>query len=396
MDFAYSAEQEAFRKEFRAWLEENLPDGWLAGDHELPDDPAERERFLRDWQRTLHDGGWSGISWPEEYGGRDAGLVEQVIYNQELARVNAPLMIDRVGVLFVGPTLMELGTEAQRERFVPKMLDAEHVWCQGYSEPGAGSDLASVQTRAEPDGDRFVIDGQKVWVSFAHYADWCFLLARTSTESKHGGLTAFLVPMDQDGVTVEPIRQIPGTRDFAEIFFDDAVAHREHVVGEVGGGWDAAMTLLSFEHGMSRLYEPDRLSLERRLDELVEFCENRTVDGDPLIEDHEIRRQLADFETRIQAAKATHLRYVHEHMNGTAGQKGSMDRVFSSELLQDMEDFAMGVLGPAAALEDDGFEGGRWGERYLDARGATIAGGTANVHRNIVAERVLGLPKDGE
>lgn len=395
MDFAYTDEQRAFRAEFRAWLEDNLPDGWLEGDHDLPEDDAEREAFLREWQRTLHEGGWSGIAWPAEYGGRDATLTKQVVYNQELARVNAPLMINRVGILFVGPTLMEIGTDDQRERFVPKMLDAEHVWCQGFSEPDAGSDLANLQTRAEAEGDRFVINGGKVWVSYAHFADWCFLLARTSDDSKHGGITALLVPMDQAGVTVEPIRQMPGTSDFNQVFFDDAVTPSENVVGEVGGGWSAAMTLLSFEHGMSRLYEPDRLSLERRWEELVEFCQHHPEEGEPLSEDPEVRRKLAEFDTRIQAAKVTHLRYVQEHeASGQAGPKGSMDRVFSSELYQEMEDFAMGLLGPRAGLDAAGFEGGRWPRRYLESFGATISGGTSDINRNIIAERVLGLPKD--
>lgn len=396
MDFEYTPDQKAFRDELRSWLQDNLPDRWRDGDRQLPEDEAEQERFLRDWQQTLSEGNWAGISWPEQYGGREATLMEQVIFNQEMARVNAPLMINRVGILFVGPTLMELGTDEQKERFLPQMLNGEEVWCQGYSEPNAGSDLASLQTRAEQDGDEFIINGQKIWTSYAHFADWCFLLARTDDSGdKHHGITVLLVPMDQAGVSMDRIRQINDEAEFNQVYFDDAVAKREHVVGEVDDGWTAATTLLSFEHGSTELYQPDKLALEERWKQLVEYCQTHERNGDPLSEDPRIRQRLAEFDTKLQAAKLTNLRYVQEQMeSGDVGPKGSMDKVYSSELYKELEGFAVELLGPGAALWGDGHEDGRWPDRYLGSFGTTIAGGTSEIHRNIIGERVLGLPRD--
>lgn len=396
MDFDYTSEQQEFRREFREWLEDNLPNGWLEGNRILPSDDDSREAVLREWAARLHEGGWSGISWPEEYGGQNASLIKQVIFNQELARVNAPLMLNRVGVLYVGPTLIVVGTEEQKQRYLPKILSGDHIWCQGFSEPNAGSDLANIQTKAVREGDEFVIDGQKIWTSFAHYADWCFLLARTDESGrKHEGITALMVPMDQDGVTVEPIRQITDRSDFAQVFFDGAVTDTEHVVGEVDNGWEVAMTLLSFEHGLSELYQPDRLALNQRWEQLVEYCQTHQRDGKPLSENDQIRQELASLYARLQAAKITHLRYVQEQMeSGEAGPKGSMDKVVSSELWKDLEDFAMKVQGREALLWDDGIDDGEWVYRYLRSFGSTISGGTSEIHRNIIAERVLGLPKD--
>lgn len=396
MDFEYTPEQRQFRQDLREWLETNLPDDWEESNYELPADMEEREEFLREWQRTLLDGGWAGITWPEEYGGRDASLLKQVIYNQEMARVNAPLRINRVGILFVGPTLMEMGTEEQKERFLPKILNAEDVFCQGYSEPNAGSDLANIQTRAEEDGDRFVINGQKIWTSYAHFADWCFLLVRTDDSgNKHEGITALLVPIDQEGISMEPIHQINDNQDFNQVYFDDATVDKKWVVGEVDEGWDAAMTLSSFEHGMSYLYQPDKLSLQERLNQLIEFCRTHTRNGTPLIMESEIRQRLASFQARLLAAKVTHLRYVQDHMeSGHAGPKGSMDKVFSSDLMKEIEDFSLTLIGPQSGLWEDGIADGFWVDRYLDSFGSSIAGGTSDIQRNIIAERVLGLPKD--
>jgi len=396
MDFEHTPAQREFRADLRAWLEEYLPEGWREGDYGLPADMAERERFLRDWQRQLYDGGWAGISWPAEHGGQDASLMEQLIFNQEMARVNAPLLINRVGILLVGPTLIEIGTKAQKDRFLKPILTGEEVWCQGFSEPNAGSDLANLRTSAERIDDGWVINGQKIWTSYAHYADWCFLLTRTDDSgSKYEGITALMVPMDQDGIDVEPIQQIDGARDFNQLYFDDAVADEAHVVGEVGEGWDATMTMLSFEHGLTQLYPPDKLSLEERWNELVEFCQETTRNGEPLSEDPRIRQRLAELHAKVQAGKLMNLRYIQDRMaSGGAGAKGSADRVFSSELLKELEEFAMRIQGPKASLWEGSIEDGRWQDRYLDSFGTTIAAGTSEMHRNTIAERVLGLPKD--
>jgi len=391
MDFEYSDEHEEFREELQEWLEENLPDGWLEGDRDLPEDRDEREQFLRDWQRTLYEGNWAGIHWPEEYGGRGASLIEQTIHSEETARYDTPQQINAIGINFVGPTLVEEGTEEQKERFVHNILNGEEVWCQGYSEPGAGSDIASLTTRAEKQGDEFVINGQKIWTSFAHYADWCFLVTRTDDSgTKHEGITTLLVDMDQEGVTTEPIHQASDQRTFNQMYFDDAVASEEHVVGEVDKGWDVVMTLSSFEHATTRIF-----TIEQRFEELLEYCQEQTRSGKPLVQHSSIRQELADLDARIQAAKVTYLRNVSTQMEtGMPGPEGSMDLVTSDELAVDLENFAVNVLGPEASLWEDGPDGGDWVTDYIGTYGSWIAAGTGDVQRNIVAERVLGLPKD--
>lgn len=391
MDFSYTDDQHAFREEFRSWLEENLPDGWLEGDRELPEDEDEREQFLRDWQRTLYEGNWAGIQWPEAYGGRGATVIEQSIYRDELARVDAPDQVNRIGVYYAGPTLMAVGTDAQKERFIPKILSAEEVWCQGYSEPGAGSDIASLTTRAERDRDQFIINGQKIWTSYAHYADWCFLVTRTDASgTKHEGITTLLVDMDQPGITTEPIHQASDQHGFNQVYFDDAVAHQDHVVGEVDQGWDVVMTLSSFEHGQTRVYR-----IEQRFREILEYCRETVVNGTPLIQHPHIRDRLADFEARIMAAKLTHYRNISVHKEtGKPGPEGSMDLVTSDEIATDLYTFAVTLLGPEAALWEDGHAAGEWATDYLQSFGIWIAAGTGDIQRNIIGERVLGLPKD--
>jgi alkylation response protein AidB-like acyl-CoA dehydrogenase len=389
MDFSYDAEHEAFRTELRDWLEENLPDGWLEGERDLPEDTDERVNFLRDWQRTLYDGTWAGIHWPEEYGGRGASLVEQTIYREEMARVDAPPQINTIGINFVGPTLVAAGTEEQKERFVPNILSGEEIWCQGYSEPEAGSDIAGLTTRAEKDGDEWVINGQKVWTSYAHYADWCFIVTRTDfSGKKHEGITTLLVDMDQEGVTTEPIHQASDEFDFNQVYFDDARTREDMVVGEVDEGWDVVMTLSAFEHSTTSIF-----SLESAFEDILQYCQEETRNGRPLVEDDEIRSRLADLDARIQAGKASHYRNVSKRSaTGTPGPEGSMDIVVSDDLRVDIHNLAVDVLGPEASLWEDGNE--EWTTDYLGSYGLWIAAGTGDVQRNIIGERVLGLPKD--
>ncbi|APX97209.1 acyl-CoA dehydrogenase family protein [Natronorubrum daqingense] len=393
MDFSYTDEQETFRHELRAWLEENAPEGWLE-DPELPDDDAERVEFLRDWQRTLADDGWAGVHWPEEYGGRGASLVEQTIYREEMARINAPPQINLIGINLIAPTLIEVGTEAQKQRFLPKILSAEEIWCQGYSEPEAGSDVASLTTNAEANGDgEWLVNGQKIWTSYAHVADWCFLVTRTDDSGKkHEGLTVFLVEMDQDGISTEPIHQPHDDRTFNQVYFDDAVASADLVVGEIDRGWDVVMTLSAFEHGSTSIY-----SIEQRYLALLEYCRTETRNGTPLVERDRIRQQLADFDARIQAAKATHYRNVSKQAeSGTPGPEGSMDLLISDELRHDLLNFAVNVQGPAAALWENGHNAFDETSGYIRSYGAWIAAGTGDIQRNIIGERVLGLPKDNK
>jgi len=391
MDFSYAEEQEEFRHELRGWLEENLPDGWLEGEQDLPDDEEERIQFLRDWQRTLYEGNWAGPHWPAEYGGRGATVVEQTIYREEMTRVDAPPQINAIGINFVGPTLIEEGTEEQKEQFVQNILSGEEIWCQGYSEPEAGSDIASLTTSAEKQGDEFVINGQKIWTSYAHAADWCFLVTRTDDSgTKHEGITTLLVDMHQEGVTVEPIHQASDAYQFNQVYFDDAVTTEDMVVGEVDKGWDVVMTLSSFEHGTTRAYE-----VERRYHELLEYCRNTERNGQLLVEDPHVRQQLAEFDNRVQAAKLTHFRNVSKTMEtGMPGPEGSMDLVVSDELATDLENFAVDVVGPEASLWEDNGASGASVYDYLQSYGLWIAAGTGDVQRNIIGERVLGLPKD--
>ncbi|MFC5973488.1 acyl-CoA dehydrogenase family protein [Halomarina salina] len=390
MNFDYDDEHEAFRQDLREWLAENLPSDWQDGDRQLPEG-SERERFLRDWQRTLYDGGWAGVHWPEEYGGRGASLVEQTIYREEMARARAPPQINVVGINFVGPTLVAAGTEAQKERFVPNILSGEEIWCQGYSEPDAGSDIASLTTSAEKQGDEWVINGQKIWTSYAQYADWCFLVARTDASGeKHEGITTLLVDVDQEGVSMDPIHQASDEEGFNQVYFDDAVASAENVVGEVGHGWDVVMTLSAFEHSTTTIF-----SIEQDYLDLLEYCRDETRGGEPLIEDARVRRDLADLDARIQAAKVSHYRNVSKRSeSGTPGPEGSMDLVVADELRNDLTNVAMDVLGPEVALWEDGPRDGQLADDYLGSYGSWIAAGTGDVQRNIIGERVLGLPKD--
>jgi alkylation response protein AidB-like acyl-CoA dehydrogenase len=391
MDFEYTESQRSFRNELRDWLEETMAQDWVQEGMELPDGKPEREAFLRRWQRTLYEGGWAGIDWPEEYGGRGASLVEQTIYQQEMARANAPPSINELGLDFVGPTIIELGTDAQKQRFLPNILSGEEIWCQGYSEPGAGSDVASLTTQAQRQGDEFVINGEKVWTSHAHHSDWCLAVTRTDESgTKHEGLTTLLVDMHQEGVTTKPIHQANDRSAFNRVYFDDAVASADQVLGTVGGGWTVVRTLSSFEHAETRIFK-----IERRFKDLLEWCRTQTRNGEPLAQQPEIRQELADLSSRIRAAKLTHLRNVTEWAEtGKPGPEGSMEHVVGDELKSDLENFALNLLGPQAALWEDGPDSGESVGRYLMSYGFWIGGGTGDIHRNIVAEQGLGLPSD--
>jgi alkylation response protein AidB-like acyl-CoA dehydrogenase len=390
MRLKYTADQKEFRQELRDWLRTNLPKDWTEGDRSVLRNPDRKVEFLREWQEKLFEGGWAGIHWPEKYGGRGASLVEQVIYDQETARVDAPPILNSLGIDLVGPTLMEVGTEYQKDRFLPKILSAEEMWCQGYSEPNAGSDLANLQTEAVEQDGEFVINGQKIWTSYAHIADWCFTLTRTDDSgNKHEGITALIVDMRQDGVTTEPINQINGASEFNQVFFDDAVADAKHLVGEKDEGWHAAMVLSAYEHTTSYTFQ-----LERRFHDLLEYCQTETRGGEPLVEDPVIRRRLAKLHAKVEAAKLTHLRNVSAHMEtGSPGHEGTMDRVYSTELKQELEDFATNVLGANSGLWEDGIESGRWINEYLYSFSRTIAGGSSDIQRNTIGERVLDLPR---
>ena len=391
MDFSFNEDQQEFRNEFRDWLETNLPDGWGKGDWQLPDDDQERTKFLKDWQRTMAEDGWAGPHWPEEYGGMGLSAIETLIYNEELARVNAPPDINLIGNSYIGPTLIELGTDWQKERFVSNILNAEEIWCLGYSEPEHGSDIAAIETKAEQDGDEFVINGQKIWTSNAHVGDYYMVATRTdSSGTKHEGITMIIVDMDQEGVQPERIRQISKDREFNQVFLDDARAPAKHVVGEVDRGWDVIRTISSFEHSRS-----EGFLQQRRFNELLHYCQNTTRDGRPLVEHPDVRRKLAEFDTRIEAAKRTRYRNAAKRLDGQVpGAEAIVDRLTPTDISLEIEDFAMDLLGPEATLWEDGQEGGRWVSERLQSIGLWIGGGTGDIYRNTIGEQVLGLPKD--
>lgn len=392
MDFSFTEGELAFQQELRAWLEDNLPEGWLEGKRVIPED--DNGSFLREWQAKLAEGGWAGISWPKEYGGRGATLMQEVIYEQEMARVKAPPALNIIGTAMVGPTLLQIGTDYQKERYIPKILNGEEIWCQGYSEPNAGSDLAAIQTRAVKQGDKWIINGQKIWTSFAHLADQCFLLARTeNTGKKHEGITAFLVDMHQEGVETRPIRSINDHRIFNEMFFNDAIAYDRDVVGEVNQGWKTSLILLSHERvGVAR----QTFRLQKLFEELVELAKSLKSNGRPLANDPLVRQNLAVFRTKTKALLFNYYRHLTNTIRtGRPGPEGSMDKLASSELGQEMLAYAMSLQGASGTLwKEDSLVDHSWQQEYLRSFAYTIEGGTSEIQKNIVAERIMGLPKD--
>jgi alkylation response protein AidB-like acyl-CoA dehydrogenase len=338
MNFELSEQEQDFRDNLRQWLEDNLPEGWGKTVFE-PVDLHEKIAFLKNWSRKLHEAGYAGLNWPKEYGGAGATLMEQVIFNEEVARLKAPTPYNGIAIGMVGPTLIEVGTEDQKKRYLSKMLNCEEIWCQGYSEPGSGSDLASLQTRAEADGDAFVVNGQKVWTSNAHDAAYCFLLARTDPDvPKHKGLSCFIVDMKSPGITVRPLKQITGEAEFNEVFFENVRVPRENLVGDLNNGWMVGIGLLMHERATTSILNQSNVQV--------------------------LVQELVGLSLTL--------------------------------LTQRAQELAMELLGPYAQLmhgSPHAVQDGAWQFSFLRSRSATIAAGTAEIQRNIIAERVLGLPK---
>ena len=393
MDFDYSPQEEAFRRELRAWLAANPLEGY---------DPEGFLRLGQDarfaiqlaWQKQLHRAGWVGVHWPTAYGGRGATVMEQTIYRQEMVRARMPEVANFMGIRIAGPTLIHWGTEGQKRRYIPAILDGEEIWCQGYSEPGAGSDIASLQTRAVEEGDDFVIDGQKVWTSYAQYARFCLLLARTDpTAPKHKGISCFVVDMRTPGITVRPLRQINGDEEFNEVFFDDVRVPRANLIGEKNQGWQVAMTTLMFERVTFDVLSP----VEAVIDQLIDVV-RRAATGAPVVGvDASVRQQVARFYTELQAIKYSSLRQLTRQLRGDPpGPESSLVKLAASELNLRVVQFATALLGAAGQVVSEGgrgVDGGYLAHCALSAHLYTIAGGTSEIQRNILGERVLGLPK---
>jgi len=388
MDLRASAEDEAFREEVRTFLEDSL-----AGDFAVTrgrggpgdDDCLFEERLA--WERHLGANGWTCVGWPEEHGGRGLSLHQQVVYYEEYARARAPGRIGHIGETLLGPTLIAFGTDEQRERFLPGIVSGTELWCQGYSEPGAGSDLAAVQTRAELVDGQWVIEGQKVWTSQAHWADWCFVLARTNREAhKHKGISYLLVPMGQDGIDIRPIHQITGDSEFNEVFFSGARTDAANLVGEVDGGWRVAMGTLAFERGASTLGQ--NLMFQNEWDEVLEAARRNGRIAEPVL-----RQRLADTWGRLRLMRLNAMRIMSATHD--APPAAMVTKLFWATLHRDLGELAMDVLGPEASLRT-GEHGdySRMQRLFLFSRSDTIYAGTNQIQRNIIGERALGLPKE--
>jgi alkylation response protein AidB-like acyl-CoA dehydrogenase len=389
MDLTFSAEEETFRAELRAWLAANLP---AERDHPTL---ADEVRFLVDWQRRLADGGWVGVHWPCEYGGRGATTTENYLLQEELARARAPEIIGRIGVNLVGPTLIHHGTDAQKRRYLSKILAAEELWCQLFSEPNAGSDLAALRCRAERDGDAFVVTGQKVWTSYAQFADWGILLARTDPAAANAKAISFLiVDMHSPGITIRPLQQMTGSDEFNEVFLEEVRVPAENVVGALHQGWSIAQTTLSHERGTS----PRQLVVHRMLlNDLLALAHATERGGRPASADPLIRQQLAQAFIEVEMTKLHNWRTLTQlRRHGKPGPESSLVKLFWSEMSQRLHDTAMQILGVDAQCwpgEPRAVARGRWLRSYLYYRAATIFAGTSEVQRNIIAQRVLGLPR---
>jgi len=389
MDLAFSAEHERFRRELRAWLAANLERPWLEELRDPRNDEDSLFEIRRRWQAKLNAAGYLGVNWPKEWGGRGATAVENAIFQEETYRADVPPIPNLLGITLLGPALIHHGSEAQRRRFIPKMLTAEEVWCQGFSEPGAGSDLASLRTRAEPDGEDFRITGQKVWTTFGPWADWIFVLARTDPDDRYGGIGFFLVPIRQPGVVVRPLKQITGESEFGEVFFDGALAKREHVVGKLGEGWRIAMTVLSYERGATSLAYPAQN--DRYLADLV-----KGVAANGGLARHDVREKLARLVVENEVMRANGLRTLATLSAGRApGPEASIEKILWSEHAKRQSDLALDLLGPQAQLtvrSPHARADMDWAREYLWSRAGTIYSGSSEIQRNIIAKRVLGLP----
>lgn len=387
-----TAEDEEFRREICGWLEQNLA-GEFARLRGLGGPGREHEHFDERvaWNRHLAKSGWTCIGWPAQYGGRDATLAQQVIFHEEYARSGAPARVGHMGEELLGPTLIAYGTPDQKERFLAPIAAVTELWCQGYSEPGAGSDLASVSTAAVLDGDDWVITGQKVWTSLATVADWCFLVARTEPGSRRSaGLSYLLVPMKQPGITVRPIRQLTGTSDFSEVFFDGARTPRDMVVGTAGDGWRIAMATLAIERGVSTLGQ--QVGYQRELDALIAEAQRSGAAADPLLRDRLARAWIGVQVMREQVLAM--LDGADETGTGGAAAAASVVKLLWSRWHRDLGELAMQVRGPASMLaESQPYELDDWQRLHLFSRADTIYGGSQEIQLGIIAERALGLPR---
>lgn len=394
----YSAEEEAFRQELRGWLADNLPAGWKAGQGQLSDDDEERREFQRAWQHKLAADRWIGIQWPRAYGGRDATLKQQIIYTEEMARVRAPGVLDPVSVNIVGPTLIRHGTDEQKAKYVQRILPADDVWCLGFSEPNAGSDLASLRCRADRDGDHFVVNGQKTWSSKAHFAKWLLLLARTdNTVAKHKGISCLIVDMDSPGVTWRPLVQISGQKEFNEIFLEDVRVPAENLLGPLNAGWPIIRGALAHERGTLWAFD-FKIRLHNGALALADLY-RRGANGGPGrgTDLATLRQQVVQAFIESEVFAAHTLRILPKLTGGgEAPPEAAFQKLFGSEIQQRACETAISLQGAYGQLGRDAhaIDGGDWLEPYLYSKSVTISSGTSEILRSLLAQRALGLPRD--
>lgn len=391
MDLRFSASEEAFRETARTWLEENLVGEFAAlRGRGGPGDEHESFEERHAWERHMAAAGWTCLGWPKEHGGRDCTLFEQVIWNEEYARARAPGRVGHIGENLLGPTLIAYGTEEQKRRFLPGIASGKELWCQGYSEPNAGSDLANVQTRAELRDGEWVITGQKIWTSLAQWSDWCFVLCRTDPDAqKHRGISYLLVPMDQPGIEVRPIEQLTGTSEFNEVFFDGARTAAENIIGPPGGGWKVAMATLGFERGVSTLGQ--QLAFQNELAQIITIAKENGAANDPVI-----RQRLANAWIGLRIMRLNMLRTLSATDSGSLSREAMINKLYWSNWHRDLGELAMDVLGPASEIAESGAPYALTGLQrlFLFTRSDTIYAGSNQIQRNIIGERALGLPRE--
>jgi alkylation response protein AidB-like acyl-CoA dehydrogenase len=395
MDLSDNAEQAEFRIQARDWLERNKPRDIMDRGFALAIDDV-TVRALKNWQRQLYEAGYLGISWPVEYGGQGKTIIEGAIFNEETARARAPAPLNELGLSMGAPTILEHGTEEQKRRYIRKILTCEEIWCQGFSEPPSGSDLAALQTKAVVDGDHFVVNGQKVWTSIGHLSDWCMLLVRTDANApKHKGISYLLVDMHSPGITVQPLRQMTGEAEFNQMFFEDVRVPRANLLGPLNGGWGVALTTLMNERATLSLAIVMRF--QNTFEDLAELARRVTRDGSCKLDPRVIRQRLAQFKIDVDSMKYLAYRnFSRLQRGGSPGPEGSISKLLWSELNQRMQEFALVLQGPRATLTEGSphvVDHGRWQYGLMRSRGNTIEEGTSEVQRSIIAERLLGLPK---
>ncbi len=395
MELKFSSEEEAFRQQVRSWLEENVPKSGLKGaiasgtDQDKP--TIERAKI---WQRRLYEAGYVALAWPKEYGGQAMDPMRQSIVNEEMTRARAPALIGAMGISMFGPTLISWGNEEQKKRYLPKVLAAEEIWCQGYSEPGSGSDLASLRTRAEIVGDEFVVNGQKVWTSGAQYSDMMFCLVRTDPEApKHRGISYILLDMHSPGVTVRPLVQMTGARGFNEVFFDNVRVPRKNLVGKLNEGWLVANATLFHERNLLGSTSVSQNYLNR----LKTLAGNTMRNGQPVIKDPVFRQRLADLEIRVEAMKYHMLRQLSDQaQKRNPGIEAMVNKLAATELNHDLLTAGMEVMGDYSLLargEEHAIDDGFWPYEWMWSLGMIIGGGTSHIQKNIIAERGLKMLK---